>query len=90
MKPKLPQDRKTWGSVARYTHIGITYAIAVLVGYFIGSQIDKWLHATPVFSLIGVFIMMGGGIYWMFLKLKTLENEEEQKPKLPPYDSMGE
>ena len=75
MKPKLPGAQKTWGSVARYTHIGITYALAVLVGYFGGAQIDKWLHTSPVFSIIGVFVMMGGGIYWMFLKLKAMEDE---------------
>ncbi|KPL07654.1 hypothetical protein AMJ86_03570 [bacterium SM23_57] len=80
MKPKTPRVQKTWGSVARYTHIGITYALAVLVGYFGGSQLDKWLHSTPVFALIGVFLMMGGGIYWMYLKLKAMENEEQHKP----------
>jgi F0F1-type ATP synthase assembly protein I len=80
MKPKIPRVGKSWGSAARYTHLGITYALAVLVGYFVGSRVDRWLHATPVFSLIGVFLMMGGGIYWMYLRLKALENEDEQKP----------
>jgi F0F1-type ATP synthase assembly protein I len=80
MKPRLPRAEKTWGSVARYTHIGITYALAVLVGYFGGSLIDKWLHTRLIFSLVGVFVMMGGGIYWMYLKLKAMEQEEESKP----------
>ena len=80
MKPRIPRVGKSWGPVARYTHIGITYALAVLVGYFGGSQLDKWLHSSPVFSLIGVFVMMAGGIYWMYLKLKAMEDEEQQKP----------
>jgi F0F1-type ATP synthase assembly protein I len=84
MKPRLPRADKTWGSVARYTHVGITYALAVLVGYFAGSLIDKWLHTRLIFSLIGVFVMMGGGIYWMYIKLKAMEEKEESKAPKPP------
>lgn len=78
MPPKLPRTNTTWGTVARFTHIGVTYALAVLLGYFVGSRVDNWLHATPVFSLIGVFVMMGGGIYWMYLKLKAMEESDNQ------------
>jgi F0F1-type ATP synthase assembly protein I len=76
MKPKIPRVGKTWGSVARFTHIGITYALAVLVGYFGGAQIDKWLHTSPILAIVGVFVMMGAGIYWMYLKLKAMEDEK--------------
>lgn len=79
MAPKLPRANSTWGTVARFSHIGITYALAVLLGYFVGSRIDYWLHASPVFSLIGVFVMMGGGIYWMYIKLKAMEESENEK-----------
>jgi len=80
MKPPLPRVGKSWGATVRYTHIGITYALAVLVGYFGGARLDKWLHSSPVFALVGVFVMMGGGIYWMYLKLKAMEREDEKKP----------
>ena len=83
MAPKLPMANTAWGTAARFTHIGITYALAVLLGYFLGSRIDNWLHSSPVFSLIGVFLMMGGGIYWMYLKLKAMEESEHEKPQSP-------
>ena len=83
MAPKLPRANTAWGTAARFTHIGITYALAVLLGYFLGSRIDNWLHSSPVFSLIGVFLMMGGGIYWMYLKLKAMEESEHEKPQSP-------
>jgi len=87
MKPRLPRVGKTWGTTARYTHIGITYALVVLVGHFGGARLDKWLHSSPVFALIGVFVMMGAGIYWMYLKLKAMEREDKENPPDTPENS---
>lgn len=46
-----------WQAVAVATQFGVTLAVAVGLGIFLGSKIDTWLglNTIPVFTLVGVF-----------------------------------
>jgi hypothetical protein len=46
-----------WQAVAVATQFGVTLAVAVGLGIFLGSAIDSWLgfNTIPVFTMVGVF-----------------------------------
>lgn len=60
---------------------GLTLAIAVLLGFFIGRWLDMKLGTTPLFLLIGIFWGLGGSFYSLFLQVKKMQEEEEKKSK---------
>jgi len=57
---------------------GLTLAVSVLMGFFLGRWVDNKLGTTPIFILIGVFWGVGGSFYSLFLQLKKLEKEEDK------------
>lgn len=42
--------------------LGATMAATVIVGYFIGSFLDRWLHTSPWLTLLMVLLGFGGGL----------------------------
>ncbi|MBU0519938.1 AtpZ/AtpI family protein [bacterium] len=60
---------------------GLTLAVSVLLGFFLGRWVDLKLGTTPVFILIGVFWGVGGSFYSLFLQVKQLEKEEDKKSR---------
>ncbi len=68
----------TWRALGLMTNIGITLAVSVLIGYYAGHYLDRWiLHKkdswfTIVFSLFGV----GAGFRGVFRLLNQALREE--------------
>ena len=48
------------GKGYKYLAAGLRFAGGILVFMFAGLLLDRWLHTTPLFLLIGVFL--GGGL----------------------------
>ena len=68
-----------WRALGLMTNIGITLAASVLIGYYIGYYLDKWIFhktgyvMTMIFSLCGV----AAGFRTVFRMLKSLDNKSE-------------
>jgi F0F1-type ATP synthase assembly protein I len=62
---------------------GLTLALTVLAGFFIGRWVDMKLGTTPLFLIIGVMWGAGGSFYSLYLQVKKLQDEEETKDKPP-------
>jgi F0F1-type ATP synthase assembly protein I len=58
---------------------GLTLAIAVLAGFFLGRWIDTKLNTTPLFLLIGVLWGIGGSFYYLFLQVKQLQEKQDSE-----------
>jgi F0F1-type ATP synthase assembly protein I len=58
---------------------GLTLAIVVLLGFFIGRWIDTKLNTTPLFLLIGVFWGVGGSFYYLFLQIKQQQEKQDSE-----------
>ena len=61
MKENFEEDKKQVNNYLRYSGIGFQIAGTVAVGFFIGYELDKWLHTsqpyfTAVVSLVFVFL----------------------------------
>ena len=56
--------------------MGFTMALTVVIGWFIGSKLDKLLHTTPWLSVIMVFIGFAAGLRSIY---SLLFNKNEDK-----------
>ncbi len=70
------KGNSAWRALGLMTNIGITLAASVLIGYYIGYYLDKWIFnqngyiMTMIFSLIGV----GAGFRTVFRMIKSLDD----------------
>ncbi len=61
MKEELEEGKKQVNNYLRYSGLGFQIAGTIAVGFFIGYQLDKWLHTskpyfTAIISLLFVFL----------------------------------
>lgn len=69
---------------------GLTLAISVLLGFFLGRWVDSKLNTTPIFLLIGIFWGFGGSFYSLYLQVKRLQEKQDKEDKSdkPPYNKV--
>jgi ATP synthase protein I len=44
-----------WVQVARYSEVAMVFPAAVVVGWFVGTALDRWLHTSWLY-LFGVLL----------------------------------
>lgn len=64
--------------IATYTHLGLTFAVVVLLGFFGGYWLDGKVGTTPLFAIIGAFAGAAGGFINLIRTLNRLQREREQ------------
>ena len=63
---------KTLGMVST---MGISFAVAIVIGIFVGRKLDDWLGTTPWFFFIFLFFGIVAGFRNMFiLAAKEMKN----------------
>lgn len=58
MTASSDSDKSVWRMVGEYTGLAVTLPAAVIIGYFVGSLLDRFFHTGRVFSI--VFLFLGG------------------------------
>jgi ATP synthase protein I len=55
-------DRKEnfWVQAARYSQLAVIFPAALVVGWLIGSALDRWLHTTWLY-LAGILLGIAAG-----------------------------
>jgi F0F1-type ATP synthase assembly protein I len=82
---QLPdEDRRKIGA---YLSLGWVFATAV--GFFVGVGwlLDDWLGASPIFTVIGVFV--GGAAGFFYLVRRALEIQEDSAQDKDDDGSSG-
>jgi len=51
------------------THLGVIMFITIGISLAIGYFLDIWLHTTPIFIIIFIFIGLGASIRNMYIML---------------------
>ncbi len=80
------RKRSRESASASLTHLGLTYALAVIVYGLGGWWLDKRLGSQPWFTLLGVALGALGGFIWVYREVMRTsdaskdEQEEEHKP----------
>jgi F0F1-type ATP synthase assembly protein I len=62
MKKEFEEGKKEVNNYLRYSGLGFQIAGTIAVGFFIGYQLDKWLHTKqPYFTVAisGLFVFLG-------------------------------
>ena len=49
-----------WVQVARYSQLATIFPAAVVVGWFLGTMLDRWLHTTWLY-LAGILLGVAAG-----------------------------
>jgi ATP synthase protein I len=49
-----------WVQAARYSQLAMIFPAAVVVGWFLGSMLDRWLHTTWLY-LAGILLGVAAG-----------------------------
>ena len=68
-----------WSAAASYTHLGITLAASIVLGFFLGYWIDGKIGTTPLLGIIGAFAGGTGGFINLVRTLNRLQKDEEKK-----------
>lgn len=69
----LPEeDRRRIGA---YLSLGTTYAFTILAFTGLGWLLDRWLGASPAFTLIGVFLGGAAGFYNLVRRVREIEKD---------------
>ncbi|GJM03322.1 MAG: hypothetical protein DHS20C08_18230 [Rhodomicrobium sp.] len=66
------------GAMGRAMRMGSEFVVAVLVGTFIGWQLDKWLDTKPWLLILFLLFGFGAGMRNV-LQLASKENRENKK-----------
>ena len=76
MRPdKRKYRQEQWTTLV---NIGLTFTVAVLLGFFAGRWLDGKLHTQPLFMLVGVFWGVGGSFWYLVRKVRELEKREKE------------
>ena len=58
------------------TYFGIMIASCVLIGYYLGFYLDKWLFTEMIFTIIGVLLGSFTGLYMLYrIATKTINKQ---------------
>lgn len=56
------QEPSPWKALSIVSIIGIDLAVCTILGYWLGSRVDRWLGTEPVWLIAGVFAGLGAGV----------------------------
>jgi F0F1-type ATP synthase assembly protein I len=57
------EKRRDFFKIARLSSVGIEIILCTVIGYFIGSFADKYIHTFPLCTFTGVILGIGAGIF---------------------------
>lgn len=66
------------GGAYRYVGLGLTFALAILLFFFLGYRLDRRLGTLPIFSVIGAFLGGIGGFLHLYRTL--FHDDSDRKP----------
>jgi F0F1-type ATP synthase assembly protein I len=72
MKRPEPVGREL-GRAWRYDTLGYTFAFTIIGLAGVGFLLDRWLHTTPIITVIGSLVGAGLAFVWVYLKVRADE-----------------
>jgi F0F1-type ATP synthase assembly protein I len=65
------QNAESRGFGAGYAIVAAGFQLALAILLFLGAGflVDRWLHTKPIFTVIGVLVGLGAGMYVFILRV---------------------
>lgn len=57
---KEPREKNAWAQMGNYAQLGLLFPAATVVGWLIGTALDRWLH-THWLYLVGLILGIVAG-----------------------------
>jgi ATP synthase protein I len=54
-------QREFWRVAALLSTMGMVLVASTFVGFLAGYYLDRWLHTSPWFSIVGLLLGIAGG-----------------------------
>jgi F0F1-type ATP synthase assembly protein I len=67
-----------WAQVGFYSSLGIILPAGAVVGGACGWCLDRWLHTSPVLTVVMGFLGAGGGFLELLQILKRAEKDADR------------
>lgn len=74
---KQPRGNRGFGVGTQYLAAAMRFAGAVVLFLFGGLALDRWLHTTPLFTLVGAALGAGLGFFSVYREYKA---DADRKP----------
>jgi ATP synthase protein I len=81
-----PEGRKQLQLAARFATAGLELVISIVVGYFGGRALDRWLGSEPYCSYAGLLLGVVAGFRNLFLLARRGANPEGSPRDDPPNE----
>jgi len=72
--PEEPQKKSPWVEMANYAQLAFLFPAATVIGWLIGSALDRWLHTTWIY-IVGLVL----GIIAGFVELIRTAMKDSQR-----------
>ena len=72
---------ENFGRAGAYSHLGITFAVSILAGFFGGLWIDRKIGTEPLFAIILALLGAAGGFINLVQTLKNIQQKIEEEEK---------
>ncbi len=69
LEPDESPEGRGFGAGYAIVAAGFQLALAVLLFLGAGVLVDRWLHTRPIFTVIGVLVGLGGGMYAFIVRV---------------------
>ncbi len=76
-------------NIVRYSHLGIQFALVILLGIWAGAQLDK-RFSTTWFTLVGTFVGAGIGFYFLYRETRGGAGGSSSSNPAPPGSDLDD
>ncbi len=77
--PKTPDQRMSlWAQVGFYTSLGFIIPAAAVGGFGLGWWLDRWLHTSPIITLVMGFLGAAAGVVEILAILTRAEKRDDR------------
>ena len=76
MSARRNDQSDLWEHVALFSGLGFVLFGCIGGGYLLGWLLDRWLHTTPTFALVGSGLGLAAGVFELLQILKRVEKRD--------------